>query len=92
MLASGWDSTTRTTLVIDDDLLVAVKEVARRESRSAGAVVSSLLRQSLARDGQDNPEAQAEESGAEFGIRPFPKRRSLVTNALIDRLREETGD
>ena len=35
-------------LNIDDDLLIAVKEVAKRESKSAGAVVSDLLRQSLA--------------------------------------------
>ena len=32
----------RTTLNIDDDLLIAVKEVAKRESRSAGAVISGL--------------------------------------------------
>ena len=28
----------------------------------------------------------------EFGFRPFPKRGGVVTNTLIDRLREETGD
>ena len=82
----------RTTLNIDDDLLIAVKEVARRESTSAGAVVSNLLRQSLARGGGDGPEDQADEPRAEFGFRPFPKRGGLVTNELIDRLREETGD
>ena len=82
----------RTTLNIDDDLLIAVKEVARRESKSAGAVVSNLLRQSLARGGRDGPEVQADEPGAEFGFRPFPKRGGLLTNELIDRLGEETGD
>ncbi len=29
---------------------------------------------------------------AEFGFRPFPKRGGIVTNALIDHLREEAGD
>lgn len=82
----------RTTLNIDDDLLIAVKEVARRESKSAGAVVSNLLRQSLAHGGRDGPEVQAAEPGTEFGFRPFPKRGGIVTNVLIDRLREETGD
>ena len=82
----------RTTLNIDDDLLIAVKEVAKRESKSAGAVVSDLLRQSLAPTGRDGLESQAEEPGAEFGFRPFPKRGVFVTNELIERLREEMGD
>jgi len=34
----------RTTLDIDDDLLAAAKELARREGRTAGEVVSRLLR------------------------------------------------
>ena len=33
----------RTTLNIDDNLLIAVKEVASREATSAGAVISKLL-------------------------------------------------
>ena len=82
----------RTTLNIDDDLLIAVKEVARRKSKSAGAVVSSLLRQSLAHSERDGLEGQATEPIAEFGFRPFPKRGGVVTNELIDRLREEAGD
>ena len=28
---------------------------------------------------------------AEFGFQPFPPRGGIVTNELIDRLREETG-
>ena len=82
----------RTTLNIDDDLLIAVKEVARRESKYAGAVVSSLLRQSLAGRERDGPEGEGKGRIAEFGFRPFPKRGGVVTNELIDRLREETGD
>ena len=82
----------RTTLNIDDDLLIAVKEVAKRESKSAGAVVSNLLRQSLAPTERNDSGSQAEEVCAEFGFRPFPKRGVVVTNELIDRLREETAD
>lgn len=82
----------RTTLNIDEDLLIAVKEVAKRESKSAGAVVSNLLRQSLAPRERDDPGSRAEKPGAEFGFRPFPKRGVVVTNELIDRLREETAD
>ena len=81
----------RTTLNIDDDVLMAVREVAARESKSAGAVVSSLLRQLLAHGGREMSGSGAE-SEPEFGFRPFPKRGGVVTNELIDRLREETGD
>ena len=82
----------RTTLDIDDDLLIAVKEVARRESKTTGAVVSGLLRKSLEGVKPDKLEGQPIESLAEFGFRPFPKRGGVVTNELIDRLREEVGD
>lgn len=82
----------RTTLNIDDDLLIAVKEVAKRESRSAGAVISSLLRRSLARPEKGTSTNQLDGPDVEFGFRPFPKRGGIVTNALIDRLREEVGD
>ena len=81
----------RTTLNIDDDLLIAVKELARRESRPAGAVVSGLLRQSLLHGARGGDERGGEETGVEFGFRPFPKRGGIVTNELIDRLREENG-
>lgn len=84
----------RTTLNIDDDLLIAVKELARRESRSAGAVVSALLRQSLLHGARGGEESRGEETGTgvEFGFRPFPMRGGVVTNELIDRLREESGE
>lgn len=82
----------RTTLNIDDDVLVAVREVAKRESKSAGAIVSSLLRRSLAGDDDDSAIDRSSRFEAEFGFRPFPKRGGIVTNALIDRLREEVGD
>jgi len=37
----------RTTLSLDDDVLLAVKERARREKRTAGEVLSDLARQAL---------------------------------------------
>ena len=82
----------RTTLNIDADLLLAVREVARREAKSAGAVISDLLRQSLASGGRDGPEDRTEQPAAESGFRPFPKRVVVVTNELIDRLREGIAD
>jgi hypothetical protein len=43
----------RTTLNIDDDVLQAVREIAKRERRSVGAVVSDLLRKALETAGYD---------------------------------------
>ena len=83
----------RTTLNIDDDVLQAIREIAKRQSITASAVVSGRLRQSLTGIDRAESENRMEEPAAEFGFRPFPKRGDrLVTNELIDRLREETGD
>ncbi len=82
----------RTTLSIDDDLLIAVKEIAQRESKSAGAVVSALLRQSLATGVGADQQSQGALPEAEFGFRPLPKRGGVVTNEMIDRLCEQVGD
>lgn len=75
----------RTTLSLDDDVLLAVKERARREKRSAGDVLSDLARQALA--GQHR--APAARSIEFHGFRPLPSRGGTVSNALIDQLRED---
>ena len=82
----------RTKLNIDEDVLIAAKELARRESKSLGTLVSSLLRASLASAKAPDPADSREELEAEFGFRPFPRRGGIVTNTLIDRLREKAGD
>lgn len=75
----------RTTLTIDDDVLLAVKERARRESRTAGEVLSDLARQALT-----NPQPAAVPTVPGFhGFTPLPHRGGTVSNTLIDRLREE---
>jgi hypothetical protein len=75
----------RTTLNLDDDILQAVKERARREKRSAGEVLSDLARQALT--GQVGDADRGED---EFhGFRPLPHRGPPVTNDLVDELRED---
>jgi hypothetical protein len=76
----------RTTLAIDDDVLLAVKERARRERRSAGEVLSELARQALT--GQPHP-GRADQHEHFHGFEPFPHRGEAVSNALIDRIRED---
>jgi len=76
----------RTTLDIADDVLQAAKERARREKRSAGAVISDLARRALTAP----PETLEKGApAARHGFRPFARRGGVVTNELIDTLRED---
>ncbi len=81
----------RTTLDIDDDLMAAAKELARRERSSAGKVVSRLLRQSLT--GARAPVAEAAARlRAVAGFKPFPARAGVVvTDEEVNALREVEG-
>lgn len=74
----------RTTLDIDDDVLQAAKELARREKKTTGAIISELTRRALTA-----PPPAARPTKAVHGFRPFPKRGGIVTNEQIDKLREE---
>jgi len=76
----------RTTLDIADDVLQAAKERARREKKTAGEVISELARSALIAPPQM---ALARPTRARFGFRPFPRRGGIVTNELIDKLRED---
>jgi predicted transcriptional regulator len=78
----------RTTLDLDQEVLDAIKEIARRTGESAGSVLSELARraltQTVARQGVREPESC-------YGFRPIPARGKIVTNAHIDRLRDDEG-
>jgi hypothetical protein len=75
----------RTTLSLDDDILLAVKERARRENRTAGQVLSDLARQALT---QQDASMNARSEGF-YGFEPFERRGRAVSNAFVDRLRDE---
>lgn len=75
----------RTTLDIADDVLLAAKERARRENKTAGQVVSELLRQALTA-----PAVSAVRAAKPvYGFKPFARRGGIVTNELIDQLRND---
>lgn len=76
----------RTTLSIDDDVLFAVQERARREKRTAGNVLSDLAREALT--GQTRQTGDHPGTG-HHGFQPLPHRGAAISNALIDRLRED---
>ena len=75
----------RTTLSLDDDVLAAARERARRQHRSIGAVISELARAALT--GRLEPQPAAMD--ALHGFEPLPHRGAAVTNTLIDQLRED---
>lgn len=84
----------RTTLDIDDDVLTAAKELARLEKRSAGAVMSDLARRSLTGVSSQGDAGRAPRSSRATGVagfRPFPARGKVVTNELIDSIRDAEG-
>ena len=84
----------RTTLDIDEPVLQALKELARRQGRTAGAVASELIHRALSQ-----PSAQAAGGAAvgRHGFRPFspdPEAGAStprVTNEQVNRLRDEAG-
>ncbi len=83
----------RTTLDIDDDVLSAVKELARRQNLSAGQVVAQLLRRAL---NSQAGHAKARKDGGPgsksvAGFRPFLEGRAVVTNDMVNRLRDAEG-
>jgi len=75
----------RTTLDIEEDVLFAAKDLARREKKTAGQVISDLARKGLA--GAET--LTAHEPKAIYGFRPFPKAGRIVSNELINKLRED---
>lgn len=72
----------RTTLDIDQDVLMAAKEIALQQSTSVGKVLSGLARRALTRPA---------EGATRNGIPIFPRQpdASIVTPELINRLRDE---
>ena len=90
----------RTTLDIADDILFAAREIAQREKKPLGEIISNLARRAFA-----NPAAptfgnvtggsalplQVAERLATYGITPLPARGAVVSNELIDRLRDAEG-
>lgn len=66
--------------------MMAVKERARREKRSAGDVLSDLARSGLT---QPTWGFEVAEPGSFYGFEPLPSRGQTVSNQLIDKLRED---
>jgi len=79
----------RTTLDIDEAVLAAIKEIARREERTAGAVATDLLRRALTAPVHH----EVREPAATYGFVPFVAgpQATPVSNDEVNRIREELG-
>ena len=73
----------RTTLTIDDDVLAAAKDLAKRQHRSVGEVISELSRQAL------RPEASGHTSRNGVPLLPVRPDAMAVTLELVNQLRDE---
>lgn len=73
----------RTTLTIDDDVLLAAKSIAQRQGRSVGEVISELSRQAL--------RPQVSRARKRNGVPLLAVRAGAVpvTMELVNQLREE---
>jgi len=77
----------RTTLDLDSDVLQSAKELARRQGKTAGQVISDLVRRALSQA----PAAAlaAQEPAALYGFQPFAARGQVVNNETVNRLRDD---
>ena len=74
----------RTTIDIDDDVLEAVRAIARSERRGMGTVVSNLVRRGLV-----PPRARIDTRGA-FPVFQVPEGTAAITDAMVRLATEET--
>jgi len=72
----------RTTLSIDDDVMLAARAIADRRGASIGAVISDLARTSLRR-----PTSGATRNGIE--LLPIADPPTIVTLEMVNALRDE---
>jgi hypothetical protein len=75
----------RTTLDIEDDVLQAAKELAQRDGRTAGQVLSDLARRSL------NASEPKRRSGMRGGVPVLPSRGELVTLEHVQKIQDDEG-
>jgi uncharacterized heparinase superfamily protein len=76
----------RTTLEIDDDVLGAAKELAAREKKTAGQVISELARKGIQRHRGKNA------SKVRNGFEILPADNRVVTPELVQKILEESSE
>ena len=80
----------RTTLDLDEDVLLAAKEMAARSKQTAGKVISDMFRRAL----QPAPPAPDQKSRRKntTGFETIPAGGRVVTSELVRRLRDDSEE
>jgi len=73
----------RTTLNIDEDVLSAAKEIAVRERKTVGEVISALARQAM------QPSVSFARTRSGVVLLPVRSNAKPITLELVNRLRDE---
>jgi uncharacterized protein with von Willebrand factor type A (vWA) domain len=79
----------RTTLDIDDDVLLAAKAHAARERKSLGSVISALARDALRRPPSTAARRGKARAGGRFAV--LPQRDEVVTVEHVRGLQDTEG-
>jgi hypothetical protein len=79
----------RTTLNIDDDVLAAAKELAAKERKTAGKILSEFFRRALHAPSAAISKASAKKYLMKNGIPVLPSRGEVVTVESVRRIMEE---
>ena len=79
----------RTTLDIDDDVLLAAKELAARNGTTAGRVLSDLARRGIRSPREDAGKSRMKTKVVN-GFEILPAGDRVVTPELVERLLEES--
>jgi hypothetical protein len=77
------EETMRTTVDLEEDVLLAAKEIAKQRGNTLGQVISDLARQALTR----RPSISTKHGLPLFPVQPDA---GVVTLELVNRLRDET--
>jgi hypothetical protein len=78
----------RTTLTIDTDVLSAARDLASKQHRTIGEVISGLARKGLTLPAPDDGHPETADF---FGFSPLPRRGAIITNELVNSIRDEEG-
>jgi hypothetical protein len=93
----------RTTVDLDEDVLVAAKALSRAQRRTLGQVLSEAARRGILQGGQgsshpgskelqDQSAVSANAQLARLGVHPFPYTGGpLATNQLVNQIRDQEG-
>lgn len=81
----------RTTLDIDDDVLIAAKELAAKERKTAGRILSEYFRRALHAGRESPAAAEGRLYVIKNGIPLVASRGEVVTSEHVQRLMDQEG-